>query len=168
MITDKVGGSSAKPEVSKQSKEKRLQHKVSGYKPQSKRRSIAGCRLLLRTLVLLGVGYNKEALVCTVFTANKPQGSYPFLNKKFKDFSQDFEGHISYFSRTPFNAKKSLESTSFLVLPQHEQFYPEDLSVSGLYKVSTEIQGLSSTDCNFQGLSRTFKEHANPEAKGHS
>ena len=50
VITDKVGGSSAKPEVSKQSKEKRLKHKVSGYKSQSKRRSIAGCRLLLRTL----------------------------------------------------------------------------------------------------------------------
>ena len=29
MITDKVGGSSAKPEVSKQSKEKRLKHKVN-------------------------------------------------------------------------------------------------------------------------------------------
>ena len=52
MITDKVGGSSAKPEVSKQSKEKRLKHKVSGYKSQSKRRSIAGCRLLLRTLLI--------------------------------------------------------------------------------------------------------------------
>ena len=51
MITDKVGGSSAKPEVSKQSKEKRLKHKVSGCKSQSKRRSIAGCRLLLRTLI---------------------------------------------------------------------------------------------------------------------
>ena len=50
VITDKVGGSSAKPEVSKQSKEKRLKHKVSGYKSQSKWRSIAGCRLLLRTL----------------------------------------------------------------------------------------------------------------------
>ena len=50
VITDQVGGSSAKPEVSKQSKEKRLKHKVSGYKSQSKRRSIAGCRLLLRTL----------------------------------------------------------------------------------------------------------------------
>ena len=51
VITDKVGGSSAKPEVSKQSKEKRLKHKVSGYKSESKRRSIAGCRLLLRTLM---------------------------------------------------------------------------------------------------------------------
>ena len=35
---------------SKQRKEKRLKHKVSGYKSQSKRRSIAGCRPLLRTL----------------------------------------------------------------------------------------------------------------------
>ena len=34
----------------KQRKEKRLKHKVSGYKSQSKRRSIAGCRPLLRTL----------------------------------------------------------------------------------------------------------------------
>ena len=33
---------------------------------------------------------------------------------------------ISHFSRTPFSAKKSLE---FLVLPQHEQFYPESTSV---------------------------------------
>ena len=29
-------------------------------------------------------------------------------------------------------------------------------------KVSTEIQGLSSTDRNFQGLLRTFKARANP------
>ena len=49
---------------------------------------------------------------------------------------------------------------------------------SGLDKVSTEIQGLSSTDCNFQGLSRpwtfyfkfqglsrTFKVRANPDLK---
>ena len=50
--------------------------------------------------------------------------SYPFLNKNFKDF----QGHISHFSRTPFSAKKRFESMSFLVLPQHEQFYPEGLS----------------------------------------
>ena len=58
MITDKVGGSSAKPEVSKQSKEKRLKHKVSGYKSESKQRSIAGCRLLLRTLMKFDVWFN--------------------------------------------------------------------------------------------------------------
>ena len=53
---------------------------------------------------------------------------------------------------------------SFLVLPQHEQFFPEGLSVFAPfslefylnYKVSIEIQGLSSTECNFQGLSRPW------------
>ena len=74
---------------------------------------------------------------------------------------KDFEKHISHFPRTPFSAKKSLESMSLLVLPQHEQFYPEGLSVfaplgtweSGFDKVSTEIQGLFSiTHCNCQGL----------------
>ena len=42
--------------------------------------------------------------------------------------SGTFQGHISHFSRTPFSAKKRFESMSFLVLPQHEQFYPEGLS----------------------------------------
>ena len=60
MITDKVGGSSAKPEVSKQSKEKRPKHKVSGYKSQSKRRSIAGCRLLLRTSAKVNEGLSEQ------------------------------------------------------------------------------------------------------------
>ena len=43
-----------------------------------------------------------------------------FLNKKFKDFSRTFKDTFPIFSRTPFSAKKSLESMSFLVLPQHE------------------------------------------------
>ena len=38
---------------------------------------------------------------------------------------QGLQGLISHFSRTPFSARKSLESVSFLVLPQHEQFYPD-------------------------------------------
>ena len=88
--------------------------------------------------------------VCTLF------------EQKIQGLFKDFQGHISNFSRTPFSAKKSLESTSFLVLPQHEQFYPEGLSVFAPfslefyihYKVSIEIQGPSSSDCNFQGLSR--------------
>ena len=43
----------------------------------------------------------------------------------------------------------------FLLLKQHEQYYPEGLSVFvGLDKVSTVIQGLSSTNCNFEGLLR--------------
>ena len=123
-----------------------------------------------------------DAALCTKYTVH---GSYPFLNKKFKDFSRtfkDFQGHISHFSRTPFSAKKSLESMSVLLRSHHEQFYREDLSVfapfpwqfSLDYKVSTKIQGLSSTNYNFQdffhnfyskihGLSRTFKVCANPD-----
>ena len=60
----------------KQRNEKWLKHKVSGYKSQSKRRSIAGCRLLLRTLrrkrklglSLLCQAYNHDinAYVCKV------------------------------------------------------------------------------------------------------
>ena len=72
-----------------------------------------------------------------------------------------FEG----FSRTLFSAKKEPWVYVFLVVRQHEKFYPEGLSVfaplgtweSGLNKVSTEIRGLSSTDCNFQGLSRCVR-----------
>ena len=46
---EKVGNNSSK--LAEQNKEKkRHKHKVSGYKSQSKRQSIAGCRLLLRTL----------------------------------------------------------------------------------------------------------------------
>ena len=49
------------------------------------------------------------------------------------------------------------------------EFYPEGLCVCSfsfavLLKllVSIEIQGLSSADCNFQGLSRIFKVHMKP------
>ena len=76
--------------------------------------------------------------------------SYPFLNKKF-----------THFSRIPMRDL----SLSFLVPPQHDcninfcpkglfEFAPLSTWQSGLDKVSTEIQELSSTDCNFQGLSR--------------
>ena len=81
---------------------------------------------------------------------------------------KDFQGHISQSSRIPFSAKKSLE---FLVLPQHEQFYSESISVVAPFPlVWITLAGLSGTDLFFkftfyfkiQGLSRTFKERANP------
>ena len=85
-------------------------------------------------------------------------GFVPFFEQKIQGLFK----HPSYFSRIPFSTKKSPEPMSFLVLPQHEQLYREGLSVfaplgtreSGLDKISTEIQGLSSTDCNFHGLSK--------------
>ena len=55
-------------------------------------------------------------------------GFVPFFQQKLQGLFKDFQGHISQFSRTPFSAKKRFESMSFLVLPQHEQFYPEGLS----------------------------------------
>ena len=69
------------------------------------------------------------------------------LNAGFAhSFEQKIQGlsrHIFPFSRTPFRAKKEPnESMSFLVLPQHEQFYPEVVSLfvfAELDKVSTEI-----------------------------
>ena len=82
--------------------------------------------------------------------------------------SRTFQGlsnsHFPFFRDFKFSTKKSLESMSFLVLSLQESFYPKGFSVfapSSLefylnYKVSIEIQGLSSTDCNFQGLSRTW------------
>ena len=49
------------------------------------------------------------------------------------------------------------------------EFYPEGLCVCSFsfavllkLSVSIEIQGLSSADCNFQGLSRIFKVHMKP------
>ena len=58
----------------------------------------------------------------------KRTGFVPFFEQKLQGLYKDFQGHISHFSRTPFSAKKRFESMSFLVLPQHEQFYPEGLS----------------------------------------
>ena len=76
--------------------------------------------------------------------------------------SRTFQGQISHFSSTPFSTKKSLESMKFLVLPQHEQnnlswrsFCVCSFSF-GLDKVSIKIQGLASTDCNSQRLSRPW------------
>ena len=81
-----------------------------------------------------------------------------------KGLFTDFQGDISHFLRSPFSAKKSLESIPFLVLPQHEQFHPEALSVFAPFslefylnnKVRIKIQGLSTADCNFQDLEFLF------------
>lgn len=59
----------------------------------------------------------------------KITGFILFFDQKNQGLFKDVQGHIFHFSRTPFTAKKSLESKSFLVLPQHEQCYPKGLSV---------------------------------------
>ena len=81
----------------------------------------------MMSILLERIGFNNILLHKGIFhrspvniqrSEESHPGFVPFLNKKFKDFS-----------RTPFSAKKSLESLSFLILPQHEQFHPEGLSV---------------------------------------
>ena len=52
------------------------------------------------------------------------QGSYPFKNKKFKEFSRTFKDSFPIFQGLHLVQKRAL-SLSFLVLPQHEQFYPD-------------------------------------------
>ena len=91
--------------------------------------------------------------LCATSTSSN-QGSHQFL----KDFSRT----LFPFFKDSNQCEKEPWVYVFFVVRQHEKFYPEGLSVfaplgtweSGLDKVSTEIRGLSSTDCNFQGLSR--------------
>ena len=108
------------------------------------------------------------------------QGSYPFLNKNFKDFSRMFKDTHFLFFKDSIQCKKEIwvyvffSSTTTWAILSWRSFILGTWE-SGLDKVSTEIQGLSSNDCNFQGLSRpwtfyfkfqglstTFKVRANP------
>ena len=86
-----------------------------------------------------------------------------FLKKKIQGLSRT---HIPFFKHS-IQWKKSLESGFFSssTSSHQEQFYPEGRSVFsplrlfrtvwvGITLACTEITGLSSTDCNSQGLSR--------------
>ena len=70
--------------------------------------------------------------------------------------SRTFQG----LSRTPFSSEKSLESVFFSSITAWAILSWRSFILgtweAGLDKVSTEIQGLSSTDWNFQGLSRPW------------
>ena len=90
-------------------------------------------------------------------------GFAPFFEQKIQGLFKDFQGllrtHFAFFKTTFRSAKKSLESVFFSSSTSGEVF-PEGLCVSSFsfavllnlfkLKVSTEIQGLSSTNCNFQ------------------
>ena len=108
--------------------------------------------------------WNINNRVCTLFGTKTPR-TFKDTFRIFKDSIQCKKEPWVYvcFSSTPTWAILSWRS---FILGTWE---------SGLDKVSTEIQGLSSTDCNFQGLSRpwtyhfkfqglsrTFKVRANP------
>ena len=74
---------------------------------------------------------------------------------------RDFQETISHFSSTPFSAKKSLESVSLLVLPQHEKLYPEGLFCVCCYSFGILLTlALNRNSRTFQHrlqFSRTFK-----------
>ena len=73
---------------------------------------------------------NKHLFLCVgILVHMSNTGFRPFFEQKIQGLFKDFQELISHFSRTPFNAN---------------------------YRVSSEIQGLSSTNCNFQGLSRPW------------
>ena len=90
------------------------------------------------------------------------QGSYPFLNKKFKDF----QGHTSHFQGFHSVQKKSIhQCISSYVFPQHDQFYPEGLSVFAPFPLDRIKLALKFKDFppptvifkDFQGLEFLFK-----------
>ena len=91
-------------------------------------------------------------------------GFTPFFEQKIQGLFKDFQGQISHFSSTPFSTKKSLEFMTFLVLPQHEQIYPEGLSVFapfplGWIKLASKFKDLPAPTAilkDFQGLEFLF------------
>jgi len=102
--------------------------------------------------------YFLSCITSTIFKTScksgKPTGFVPFFEQKiqglFKDTFRVFQGLYSM-------QKKSLESMSFFSSSTSREFYPEGLCVcsfSFTVSLSNEIQGLSSTDCNFQELAR--------------
>ena len=115
------------------------------------------------------------------FSKRVLQGSYPFLNKNFKDFSRTFKDTFPInFFKDSIQCKKEpwvyvfFSSTTTWAILSWRSFILGTWE-SGLDRLSTEIQGLPSTDRNFQGLSRpwtfyfkfqglsrTFKVRVNP------
>ena len=84
-------------------------------------------------------------------------GFVPLFGKWSQRLFKDFQGHISHFSRTLFSAKKRFfHNMSNFILKVFLCLLLLGTWESGLDKVSTEIQGFSSTDCNFKGLWRPW------------
>ena len=88
------------------------------------------------------------------------QGSYRFLNKKIQGLSR---AHFPLF-KDSIQCKKQpwvyvffISSTTWVIYPKClSVFAPFSLEFYLNYKVSIEIQELSRTNCNFQGLLRPW------------
>ena len=100
-----------------------------------------------------------------LITLKNNQGSYTFLNKKFKDFSRThfpfFKDSIQCKKKEPwvfiFCSWTTWAISSWRIFNLCLLLLSLATRESGLDKGSTEIQELSSTDCNFQGLSRSVQ-----------
>ena len=90
-------------------------------------------------------------------------GFIPLFEQIIQGLFKDFQSHISHFSGFSNSVQKRALSLCLLqFFHNRSNFIPRvslccsfSLEFYLNYKVSIEIQGLSSTDCNFQGLSRT-------------
>ena len=83
-------------------------------------------------------------------------GFISFFEQNIQGLFKDFQGHTSHVSNNTFNATKSLESVSFLVLPQHEQFSTEDLSVFA--PIPLDWIKLATKFKDFPALTAVFKD----------
>ena len=89
-------------------------------------------------------------------------GFVHFFEQKIQWLFKDFQGHISHFLKDSIQCKKEpwicllwfFHNTFNFILKVFLCLLLLSTWESGLDKVSTKIQGLSSTNCNFFGLSR--------------
>ena len=100
------------------------------------------------------------------------QGSYPFLDKTSRTFQGLSTTHFPFFKNSIQCRKEPwvyvfFSSTTAWAILSWRSFILGSWE-SGLDKVSTEIQGLSSTNCNFQGLSRWVQTLPPPLTFTHS
>jgi len=83
-------------------------------------------------------------------------GSYPFLNKNSRTLQWFSRAHFSFLKDSIQHKKEPMsllvQSTTWAILSRRSCSFS-----FGLDKVSTEIQGFSSNNCNFQGLSRCIQ-----------
>ena len=101
-------------------------------------------------------------LVCFASFKYQYQSFVPFFGLKIQGLFKDFQRHIFHFSRTPRTAKWiaiMIVCTCVLLLGVATflpvaYIFTQGTLESMSDKISYKFQGLSNTDCNFQGLSR--------------
>ena len=107
---------------------------------------------------------------CRFMKVSILQGSYPFLNKNFPDFSRTFKDTFAIFAMTLFSAKKESwvdvffsSSITWVILSGRSSCVCSFVfGVLLNYKVSIEFQGLSSTTAIFKDFQGDFQGSYKP------